>query len=213
MSYFNRGLAYYYCLGQYQRAIQAYDKAIQLDPDDAKAYNNRGFAYHNLSQEAEAYADKAKACSLDSQYCSKPSPTRTPTPITLPITATPCPRCDVANLVWPSVHTFRPKTGMAGVNIEVEGNGEYYYLDGAYDESARSSDLYFGGKKAGSIVCYVNGCFGSFNVPVGTPPRLYEVKSKGGPPSDIKRPEHPTKIGRLCCRIRLRHSPSLGFIH
>ena len=76
---------------------------------------------------------------------------------------------------------------MVGDIIEVQGNGGYYYyLDGAYDESARSFDLYFGGKKAGSIVCYVNGCFGSFNVPIGTPPGLYEVKSKGGPPSDIK---------------------------
>ena len=84
MSYFNRGLAYYYYLGQHQRAIQDYDKAIQLDPNDAKAYNNRGFAYHNLGQDAEADADKAKACSLDSQYCSKPPPTHTPTPITLP---------------------------------------------------------------------------------------------------------------------------------
>jgi len=42
------------------------------------------------------------------------------------------------------------------------------------------------GKKAGSIVCYVNGCFGSVNGPIGTPLSLYEVKSKGGPPSDIK---------------------------
>ena len=50
-------------------AIQDYDMAIQLDPNDAMAYANRGIAYHLLSQDEKSDADKAKACSLDSKYC------------------------------------------------------------------------------------------------------------------------------------------------
>ena len=42
---------------------------IQLNPDHALAYNSRGYAYDKLGQDTEADADKAKACSLDSQFC------------------------------------------------------------------------------------------------------------------------------------------------
>ena len=66
--YLNRGNAYYK-MGQHQRVIQDYDKAIHLDPGYVKAYNNRAVAYRNLGKYAKADADKAKACSLDSQYC------------------------------------------------------------------------------------------------------------------------------------------------
>ena len=69
MAYNNRGLAYDK-LGQYQRAIQDYDKAIQIGgKNDADSYYNRSLAYDALGQDAEANADKAKACSLDSEYC------------------------------------------------------------------------------------------------------------------------------------------------
>ena len=56
-------------LGEYQRAIEDYDKAIQLDPDLAPAYNNRAWAYYYLGQYTKQAADEAKACSLDRQYC------------------------------------------------------------------------------------------------------------------------------------------------
>ena len=63
-----RGRAYYK-LGQHHRAINDYTKAIQLDPDDALAYNNRGISYRNLGQSTLASADEAKACSLDIKNC------------------------------------------------------------------------------------------------------------------------------------------------
>lgn len=79
--YFHRGNAYY-DLGQYQRAIEDYDKVIQLDldldPDLAHVYQYRGNAYDSLSKEAnvradflgqKAKADFDKACSLDSKFC------------------------------------------------------------------------------------------------------------------------------------------------
>ena len=57
---------------QYHRAIQDYVQAIRLDPNYAQAYFNRSWAYGYLSQDAEAAADKAKACSLDSKYYDCP---------------------------------------------------------------------------------------------------------------------------------------------
>ena len=67
-AYRNRGLSYS-DLDQHQRAIEDFDKAIQLDPGYAKAYYNRGLAYRRLGQHTKAEADYARACSLDSQRC------------------------------------------------------------------------------------------------------------------------------------------------
>ena len=56
----------------YAAAIPDYTKAIRLTPDSASAAAThvfRGAAYYKLGQYAAAEADKAKACSLDSQFC------------------------------------------------------------------------------------------------------------------------------------------------
>ena len=47
---------------KHQQAIQEYDKAIQIDPDDALYYNNRGLAYRHLGQDQRASQDFDKAC-------------------------------------------------------------------------------------------------------------------------------------------------------
>lgn len=49
----------------YQAAIQAYDKAIAMDPKNVNAYNNRGLAYNNLKQYPKALADYNKALALN----------------------------------------------------------------------------------------------------------------------------------------------------
>ena len=67
-AYYNRGNAYLH-LEQYQLGVQDFDKAIQLDPDYALAYNNSCYAYDKLGQDAKAEADKAQACSLYSGGC------------------------------------------------------------------------------------------------------------------------------------------------
>ena len=66
--HFNRGFTYLE-LGESRKAIQEYDKAIQLDPNYAYAYNNRGFAYDELGEHQRAIQDHDKACSLDKQFC------------------------------------------------------------------------------------------------------------------------------------------------
>lgn len=48
-AYNNRGNAYL-SLGNYQQAIEDFNKAIELDPNYAKAHNNRGLAYGSLGK-------------------------------------------------------------------------------------------------------------------------------------------------------------------
>jgi Flp pilus assembly protein TadD len=67
-AYGNRGNSYD-DLGQYQQAILDLNTAIQLDPDNAWAHYIRAFVYRNLGQTANANADDAMACFLDSYYC------------------------------------------------------------------------------------------------------------------------------------------------
>ena len=47
------------------RAIEEYNKAIKLNPNLAGAYNNRGFAYHNLKEYEKAIKDYNKAIELN----------------------------------------------------------------------------------------------------------------------------------------------------
>ena len=62
--YNNRGNAYN-DLGQTERAIEDYDKAIELNPEDATAYCNRGAAYAKLGQTERAIEDFDKAIELN----------------------------------------------------------------------------------------------------------------------------------------------------
>ena len=48
-----------------ERSIKDYDKAIELDPNDAAAYYNRGHSYSDLGQYQRAIEDFDKAIELD----------------------------------------------------------------------------------------------------------------------------------------------------
>ncbi len=63
-AYNNRGLAYSE-LKQYDRAIENYRKAIELNPKYAEAYSNRGLAYSELKQYDRAIEDYGKAIKLN----------------------------------------------------------------------------------------------------------------------------------------------------
>ena len=52
-------------LGRYQTAIADFDKAIQLDPDDAFAYINRGASYAQLGQHATSVNDYTTVIQTD----------------------------------------------------------------------------------------------------------------------------------------------------
>jgi tetratricopeptide (TPR) repeat protein len=56
----NRGVAYR-LKGEYERALQDYDQAIRLNPNNANAYNNRGIIYRIKGEYARAIADYSEA--------------------------------------------------------------------------------------------------------------------------------------------------------
>ena len=50
---------------KYEQAIQEYDKAIELNPNFAKAYCNRGWSYLSLGEKERAIQDYSKAIALN----------------------------------------------------------------------------------------------------------------------------------------------------
>ena len=56
--------------GKYRKAIQHYDEAIRINPQDADAYNNRGNAKFALGLHRDAIADCDRAIHLNPQYAA-----------------------------------------------------------------------------------------------------------------------------------------------
>ena len=61
--------------GDYEKAIEKYDEAIQLDPEYASTYGNRGHSYHALGQYQRAIQDYDEAIRLDPEYALSPTTT------------------------------------------------------------------------------------------------------------------------------------------
>ena len=53
--------------GDYEKAIEQFDEAVRLDPQDAKAYGNRGSAYSALGKYQQAIQDYDEAIRLRPQ--------------------------------------------------------------------------------------------------------------------------------------------------
>jgi protein O-mannosyl-transferase len=64
VAYKNRGV-YYYERGEFDRAIEDYTKAIDLDPSYIHAYNNRGLAFCRIGRLDRAFADFNKALAIN----------------------------------------------------------------------------------------------------------------------------------------------------
>lgn len=67
ITYYNQGYAFAK-QGQYQQAIDEFNEAIHLQPDNFKAYNSRGSAYNNLGKSQRAVADYNEAIRLKPDY-------------------------------------------------------------------------------------------------------------------------------------------------
>lgn len=65
--FYQRGLDYL-DEGEYQLAIEQFNQAAQLDPNNADLYANRGLAHHWLDAPGEANADYSRAIELDPDY-------------------------------------------------------------------------------------------------------------------------------------------------
>ena len=66
-AYILRGVAYD-SIGEYGRAIQDFDKAIELEPNDAETYCNRGNAYTNKGEYDRAIQDYDKVIELEPKH-------------------------------------------------------------------------------------------------------------------------------------------------
>ncbi|MCX9011336.1 MAG: tetratricopeptide repeat protein [Candidatus Methanoperedens sp.] len=51
--------------GRYQEALNAFDKAIEIDPDNSNAWENKGIALNNLGRNQEAFEALVKALELN----------------------------------------------------------------------------------------------------------------------------------------------------
>lgn len=68
--YCNRAIAYNY-IGKYEKAIADLNKALSLDPKNAEAYYERGYAIYGLSRRLEKAApDFKKAAELNKSYAN-----------------------------------------------------------------------------------------------------------------------------------------------
>ena len=83
-------------------------------------------------------------------------------------------------VVWPTLESLTPSVAASGQQVVVIGHGGYVRVNGGYDESARSFDLYFDGSRVGSIGCYVNRCEGRFTVPEDALPESHMITVEGG---------------------------------
>ena len=63
--YFKRGIAYAYCIGEYDIGITDFNEAIRLDPKVALYYIGRGAVYYNKKDFDRALADFNQAIRLD----------------------------------------------------------------------------------------------------------------------------------------------------
>ncbi|HRV94370.1 MAG TPA: tetratricopeptide repeat protein [Anaerolineae bacterium] len=65
--FYQRGLDYL-DQGEYELAIEEFNRAAQLDPNSADIYANRGLAHHWLDAPGEANADYSRAIELDPDF-------------------------------------------------------------------------------------------------------------------------------------------------
>ncbi|HOY64226.1 MAG: TPR repeat-containing protein YrrB [bacterium ADurb.Bin236] len=65
--YFSAAIAWYK-KGDYQQALTCYNKALEVDPGNTTALNNRGMTYHQLKTYEKAIADFSRAIDIDREF-------------------------------------------------------------------------------------------------------------------------------------------------
>ena len=67
-AWYNKGVALN-DLGKYDEAIKAYDRAIELNPEDSDAWCNKGVALYYLGKYDEAIKTSDKTIELNPEDC------------------------------------------------------------------------------------------------------------------------------------------------
>ena len=67
-----------------------------------------------------------------------------------------------------------------GGTIKVVGSGGYLRCGQGYNESAQSFELYFDDQPIGSIVCYVNHCEVTLEIPANAASGVHTISVEGG---------------------------------
>ena len=68
--FYNQGNDLLFASEKYQEAIASYDQALEIKPDYAKAWHNRGFALDELGRSEEAIASYDKALEIKPDYAT-----------------------------------------------------------------------------------------------------------------------------------------------
>ena len=66
-------------MGEYEQALADYTQALELDPEYAMAYNNRGLTYGKIGKYEQALADFNRALELEPEYATAYNTGGTPT--------------------------------------------------------------------------------------------------------------------------------------
>jgi len=67
--HYNLGITYKE-LGEHQKAISSYEKAIQIEPNYAQAHNNLGVVFNQLGEHQKAISCYEKAIQIDPSHIS-----------------------------------------------------------------------------------------------------------------------------------------------
>jgi tetratricopeptide (TPR) repeat protein len=59
-----------FSLGRYEEAIEYFDRAIELDPNNAKAWDNKGSALYGLGRYEKAFEHYVRALQISPNYAS-----------------------------------------------------------------------------------------------------------------------------------------------
>jgi tetratricopeptide (TPR) repeat protein len=65
VAYYRRGMAHARTGGNFEKALADFSKAIEIDPNYAEAFHERGIAYREMKDYNSAIADHTKAIELD----------------------------------------------------------------------------------------------------------------------------------------------------
>lgn len=91
-----------------------------------------------------------------------------------------CLGSETAEIIWPQLTGIEPEAARPGQAITITGSGGFVRCGTAYNESARTFQLFLDDKAFGQIGCYVNHCEVELTLPDDLPPGEHTLSAEGG---------------------------------